>query len=85
MAGIFYVSSLPNPPIPSGSDKGLHWLAYSGLAVLAVRALAGGIPRRISIGIALAAMLITIGYGVTDEVHQLFVPGRSADAVRPRS
>lgn len=79
MAAIFYVSSIPEPPIPANTDKPLHWLAYSGLAVLVVRACAGGIPRRVSAGVAVAAMLITIGYGVTDEVHQLFVPGRSAD------
>lgn len=79
MAAIFYVSSLSQPPIPANTDKPLHWLAYGGLAVLVVRALAGGIPRRISAGVAGAAILITVGYGVTDEVHQLFVPGRSAD------
>lgn len=80
MGAIFYVSSMPDPAIPTGADKPLHWLAYMGLAVLVVRALAGGAGRRIGVRIAAVAMLITIGYGVTDEVHQLFVPGRSADA-----
>jgi VanZ family protein len=79
MAAIFYVSSLSNPSIPSGTDKPLHWLAYAGLAVFVVRALAGGLPRRIGTGIIASAMLITTGYGVTDEVHQLFVDGRSAE------
>jgi VanZ family protein len=79
MGAIFYVSSLSNPPIPSGTDKPLHWLAYLGLAVVVVRARAGGLPRRIGFGVAATAMLITVGYGATDEVHQLFVPGRSAD------
>ena len=79
MAAIFYVSSISDPPVPGGSDKPLHWLAYTGLAVVVVRALAGGLPRRIDLRIAVIAMLITIGYGITDEVHQLFVPGRSGD------
>ena len=79
MGAIFYVSSIPEPPIPVGTDKPLHWLAYLGLAVVVVRALAGGLPRRIGAGVAVAALLITIGYGATDEVHQLFVPGRSGD------
>ncbi len=79
MGAIFFVSSLSNPPVPPTTDKPLHWLAYLGLAVLVVRALAGGLPRRIGFGIALAAMLITVAYGATDEVHQLFVPGRTAD------
>jgi VanZ family protein len=80
MGAIFYVSSIPEPPIPSGTDKPLHWLAYLGLAVVVVRALAGGLPRRVGLGIAATALLITIGYGATDEVHQLYVPGRSGDA-----
>jgi VanZ family protein len=79
MGAIFYFSSLPDPPIPASSDKPLHWLAYLGLAVLVVRALAGGLPRRFGLGVALTAMLITVTYGVTDEVHQLFVPGRTGD------
>ena len=79
MAAIFYVSSLTDPPVPANSDKGLHWLAYLGLAVLVVRALVRGLPRRITAGVALAAIAITVGYGATDEVHQLFVPGRTGD------
>ena len=79
MAAIFYVSSISDPPVPGGSDKPLHWLAYTGLAVVVVRALARGIPRPFGLRIAITAVLITIGYGITDEVHQLFVPGRSGD------
>ena len=79
MAAIFYASSLTNPPVPASTDKPIHWLAYLGLAVLVVRALAGGLPRRISLGVAAAAVAITITYGATDEVHQLFVPGRTGD------
>ena len=79
MAAIFYVSSLPDPPAPPTSDKGLHWLAYLGLAVLVVRALVRGLPKRIGPGVAAAAIAITVAYGATDEVHQLFVPGRTGD------
>jgi VanZ family protein len=79
MAAIFYVSSLPDPAIPSGTDKPLHWVAYLGLAVIVIRALAGGLPGPIDVWIAAVAMLITVGYAVTDEVHQMFVPGRSAE------
>ena len=79
MGAIFYVSSLTNPPVPVGTDKPLHWLAYLGLALVIVRALAGGLPRRIELGTAVTALLITIVYGATDEVHQMFVPGRTGD------
>jgi len=79
MGAIFYVSSLTNPPIPSNSDKPLHWLAYLGLAVVIVRALAGGLPRRIGLRVATMAMVIAVAYATTDEIHQLFVPGRTGD------
>ena len=80
MAAIFYVSSLPQAPLPAGvSDKWAHSAAYLGLAVTIVRALAGGLPRRLSRGVIVAAIAITCAYGATDEWHQRFVPGRTAD------
>jgi VanZ family protein len=80
MALIFYVSSLHEAPLPQGlSDKSAHWLGYTGFSVSVVRALAGGLTRRITAGTALAAVLFVIGYGASDELHQMFVPGRSAD------
>ena len=80
MAAIFYVSSLPEVPVAIGSaDKTVHGLAYLGLAVLTCRALSGGCGRRVSPRAAVMAILITAGYGATDEFHQTFVPGRSAE------
>lgn len=79
MAAIFYVSSVPAPPIPAGTDKPLHGAAYLGLAIVVVRAVAGGLPGRIDLWTAAFALLVTVGYAVTDEVHQMFVPGRSAE------
>jgi VanZ family protein len=80
MATIFYLSSLSEAPLPEGvSDKSAHWLGYAGLATVVVRALAGGLFRRIDLRVATLAPLITIAYGVSDELHQLFVPGRTAE------
>ncbi len=79
MAAIFYISSVSDPPIPSGTDKSLHGLTYLGLAIVVVRAVAGGLPGPIDVWAATIAILITVGYAVTDEVHQMFVPGRSAE------
>jgi VanZ family protein len=43
-----------------------------------VRALAGG-WQPFGGGIGLAAVAYSILYGATDEIHQLFVPNRTAD------
>ena len=80
MAVIFFVSSLHEAPLPEGmSDKSAHWLGYTGFGVTIVRALAGGLGRRIAVRTAILAVLIAVAYGVSDEFHQMFVPGRSAE------
>lgn len=82
MAAIFYVSSEPDVAEVATalvSDKILHGLAYALLAVLVTRALSGGLPRRLRGSHVIAAILITIAYGASDEFHQSFVPGRSAE------
>jgi VanZ family protein len=78
MAAIFYVSSLSQPVVPPGGDKPWHLLAYLGLGVLTVRAVVGGLPARISWRTAALAIAIAVVYAATDELHQMFVPGRSA-------
>ncbi len=79
MAAIFAVSSMPQAPLPAGGDKTWHVIAYFGLGVVVVRAVAGGLPRRIGWRTAALAIAIAVTYAVTDEMHQWFVPGRSAD------
>ena len=49
MAAIFYVSSLHQAPLPPGlSDKPAHAFGYTGLGFVIARALAGGLPPRIT-------------------------------------
>jgi VanZ family protein len=80
MAVIFHASSQPDLPLPPGlTDKPTHSLAYTFLGVLIVRALAGGLGMRIAASTALLGILLTTAYGATDEIHQMFVPGRYAD------
>lgn len=81
MALIFLASSIPRPPeLPgAGSDKYVHVLMYAGLSALFVRARAGGWMRPVSMGVAASAVLFATAYGVTDEVHQHFVPPRQMD------
>jgi VanZ family protein len=79
MAVIFYLSSLSEPPLPEDiSDKSGHVLGYMALGFTVVRAVAGGLPRPITWRTALVAIAITVAYGVTDELHQAFVAGRTA-------
>jgi VanZ family protein len=82
-AAIFVESSISRlPELPSGfSDKDGHALLYAGLAVLIVRALCGGSWRRVTLWTGAAAVALAALYGATDEFHQCFVPGRTADVL----
>lgn len=79
MAFIFYLSAQPSlqmPPIMVGQDKVMHFITYGVLGFLAARAV-GPVRGLISWRrVALAAMFALL-YGVSDEFHQSFVPGRS--------
>jgi VanZ family protein len=82
-AVIFALSSIPNPPAPPGAvtDKHLHALLYGGLAMVVLRALSSGDLGRVTLRLALGAAAIASAYGVSDELHQHFVPGRFMDAL----
>ena len=80
MAGIFFMSSLDSPPVPSDvPDVSLHAAAYIGLMLLAVRALAQGTWAHVTFGVLASAWILTVAYGATDEWHQLHVEGRHAE------
>ncbi|MBN1418966.1 MAG: VanZ family protein [Planctomycetes bacterium] len=81
---LFYLSSLPAYPEPiqdlfvEGLDKLAHLMAYAvlgGLLWWALRASGAKVSRA-----AAAAILISLAYAVTDEVHQSFVPNREMSA-----
>ena len=61
-------------------DKLLHTCAYAVLGVLMLRASHGGLGD-LRPWPAVASVLFTIGYGITDEVHQSFVPGRFSSSL----
>lgn len=80
MALIFALSARSVLPSPLGlNDKVVHFAFYGGLATLALRATAGGRLAGLSMRAMLAAWAIASVYGASDEFHQSFVPGRSAD------
>lgn len=80
MAVIFAGSSVPGKrmPMPGRWDKVAHFTEYAVLGFLAARALRekGLAPPR---ALALAAFAC-LAWGVTDEIHQSFVPNRSVEA-----
>ncbi len=77
---IFVLSAQPKLPSPAGlGDKQAHVLAYALLAVLVLVGLAGGRVARVSRQAIGGAFVIAVLYGVSDEFHQSFVPGRTPD------
>jgi len=81
MAGLFIMSSIPEPPQVPGdmSDFGAHAIAYSVLGGLVLRALAGARWLGITVARSANALAIAAVYGLSDEFHQSFVPGRVSD------
>lgn len=80
-AAIFAVSSVGSlPELPARvTDKMMHGSVYAVFAVTWVRALAGGRWDGVTVRVAVASVVAVTLYGVTDEFHQWFVPGRTAD------
>jgi VanZ family protein len=81
MAIIFIASSIPDVrALPGGfSDKSWHSTGYALLGAMMLRGFAGGRWIGVTVARALAAVVLSVLYGVSDEWHQSFVPGRSPD------
>lgn len=77
---IFFLSSLTSvglPPFPY-ADKLIHAGIYTVLGFLVARALRKG--HKLDFAPVVAATICFIAfYGVSDEVHQMYVPGRTAE------
>ena len=79
---LFTATTLPGNQLPDLhlSDKIEHFSAFFILSVLLNLAL---IFQRKSFVLfkyaALVTIVITLSYGAIDELHQIFIPGRSAD------
>jgi VanZ family protein len=79
---IFYLSSRS---LPTASEfywkdfvfkKSAHILFYGFLAILVYRALVGeGTPKKKAL---VLAFIVAVIYGITDEIHQSFTPGRES-------
>lgn len=77
MVTIFYLSSLSKPikyELPYGADKLLHFAGYVVLGFLMSYSLKkSGFKNYVFMGWILASL-----YGITDEIHQSFIPMRDA-------
>ncbi len=85
MAAIWTLSSLhltdvPVRDFPLG-DKGVHFVEYGILGFLVAHATLRSWPRHPALRTLPLAVLIAFGWGVLDEIHQAFVPGRSAEVL----
>jgi VanZ family protein len=84
MALLFVISSFPGSAYPRvewpGADKLVHVALYLPLGAALAHALRQAFASR-GAGAHVAAAVLAAGlYGVSDELHQAFVPRRSADA-----
>ena len=80
MAFIFVASSVPGNQLPGGVwDKLAHLLVYAALGAFFMIPLSGGRVSRVTLVTAAASIVLSCLYGVSDEVHQMFTPGRSPD------
>jgi VanZ family protein len=81
---IFIQSSYPSPEIEPDLpyfDKVLHFTAYALLAALFLRAFyTTRIKHNLKLIIILSILLSSL-YGISDEIHQSYVPFRTADAM----
>ncbi|HOK53797.1 MAG TPA: VanZ family protein [Armatimonadota bacterium] len=74
-------SSLPTPPGFIGVDKLEHYTAYGIMSILVFVAMRGTRPDWSILKVAVAVVVISAVYGITDEIHQSFVPDRQAEVL----
>jgi VanZ family protein len=78
---LFLLSHTPGRSLPEatlfGLDKLWHALAYASLAAAALWAWLPQVNKRPRQGLG-AILLFCLLYGISDEFHQSFIPGRNA-------
>lgn len=81
VCAIFALSSMSHPPTPPFHvwDKLAHAVLYTGLGLTVAWGLTGGgrwVPGWKTV---LGATVLALLYGISDEIHQLFVPNRTCE------
>ena len=81
-AFIFSLSSVSKPPAPQlfpHCDKVYHILEYTVFGFLMLRALFYSKEGFKGIDLRFLAILLCLAYGITDEIHQHFIPQRTME------
>ena len=82
MGSIFFLSHQPGGsfslPKITHIDKLLHCLLYAVLGLTAIAALPTQFRQRTVLASSMV-VLFCLGYGISDEFHQSFIPGRTSD------
>ena len=82
MLALFIQSSIGQLELPDFGidwfDKILHFVIFGILGILTARGFIHSSSQFLKKKYYVLGILITVLYGVTDEIHQYFVPGRDA-------
>lgn len=82
---IIFIGSAMEKPLPETDipqlDRFLHAVEFGGLCFLLIRALKVSFPEMPRRKMFIIAVSCTILYGASDEIHQLFVPGRVSSII----
>ncbi len=79
MVLIYWLSSRSLPVmVLRAPDYALHFLGYFVMGILTVRAFARGVAVPVAGRLAGYSMFFSLSYALSDEWHQMFVPGRVA-------
>ncbi len=83
MALIFVISSfeveVPGVRFLPLRDKGIHFVEYAVLGWLSAAASMRSWPSASAWRTAAFAVFVSVLWGLSDEIHQAFVPGRSSE------
>ena len=82
-AVIFTFSSFSKLPAPPGglTDKHAHLAVYGVLGALLVWGLTDRAPARTTWKVVATVVVVALLYGLSDEFHQSFVPGREVSGL----
>lgn len=73
---IFAGSAVPSSAMPGRGGSLAHFVEFGVFGILLYRAF---LLRQPGLRAAVLSVLVASLYGITDELHQLFVPGRMTD------